>query len=240
LLSSVQSVSGFVLAGGQSSRMGHDKALMELAGKPLIEHAVAKLKRVCSDVAISSGNPLLSAYAPLVADLHPGYGPIGGIEAALLGTRHEWNLFIPVDVPFLPTLYLYAWLQVVQKARPEGMYAMIFAVNGQPQPTVALLHREIRPGISRAMEQGEHRLFRTFELATRELAEENGFTRATRSFGIFPYWSELNSSPEHPSEGPAWWSITEAQRRYNAHWFDILNTPDEFAEAERRVDALDT
>lgn len=218
--------------------MGRDKALIELAGKPLIEHAVIKLKRVCSHVAISSSNPLLSSYAPLVADVHPGCGPIGGIEAALRETPHDWNLFLPVDVPFLPTLHLYAWLQVAQMGYLAGMYAMIFAVGGVPQPTVAMLHRDMRPGISRAIEQGEHRLFRVFELASLELKAQRQST--ARHFGIVPYWSELRVDSEAPREGPAWWYPTDAQRRYNAHWFANLNTPEELAEAERHVDALDT
>ena len=75
-------VGAYVLAGGKSSRMGRDKALLELAGKPLVRHAVTKLRRVCEDVHILSGNMELAPYAPLVEDLHPGCGPIGGLEAA--------------------------------------------------------------------------------------------------------------------------------------------------------------
>jgi molybdenum cofactor guanylyltransferase len=72
-------ISGYVLAGGRSSRMGTDKSLLPLAGKSLIQHAVAKLLRVCADVHILGSNPALAAYAPLVPDIHPNCGPIGGI-----------------------------------------------------------------------------------------------------------------------------------------------------------------
>ena len=103
-------VGGYVLAGGRSSRMGRDKALLELAGKPLIEHAVTKLRRVCAEVHILAGaegeHAGLARYAPLVHDLHPGCGPISGIEAALTHTTHDWNLILAVDVPFLPTALL--------------------------------------------------------------------------------------------------------------------------------------
>jgi molybdopterin-guanine dinucleotide biosynthesis protein A len=92
---------GYVLAGGKSSRMGRDKSLLELAGKPLIAHAVAKLRRICTDVHILGGNPALDEFAPLVPDLHPGCGPLGGLEAALEHSSHDWNLFLPVDVPCL-------------------------------------------------------------------------------------------------------------------------------------------
>ncbi len=48
-------VGGYVLAGGKSSRMGRDKALLELAGSPLLGHAVTKLRRVCVDVRVLGG-----------------------------------------------------------------------------------------------------------------------------------------------------------------------------------------
>ena len=76
-------ISGYVLAGGRSSRMRTDKSLLLLAGKPLIQQAVTKLGRVCAEVHILSANPALAAYAPLIPDIHPGCGPIGGMEAAL-------------------------------------------------------------------------------------------------------------------------------------------------------------
>jgi len=235
----VRDFAGCVLAGGQSSRMGRDKALIELAGKPLIEHAVVKLKRVCRDVVISSSNPRLAAYAPLIADRHPGCGPIGGMEAALLQSAQEWNLFLPVDVPFLPTVYLYGWLRSMETMRLEGMRAMIFTVDGAPQPTVALVHRDIGPRLTRAIERGEYKLLPALESAAREVAEQSGFP-AARGLWKLPYWAEFKSGTKRPDEVTDWWCITEAQRQYSAHWFDNLNTPEEFAEAERHVDALDT
>ena len=235
----VRDFAGCVLAGGQSSRMGRDKALIELAGKPLIKHAVVKLKRVCSEVAISSSNPQLAAYAPLIADRHPGCGPIGGMEAALLQSAQEWNLFLPVDVPFLPTVYLHGWLRSMETMRLEGMRAMIFTVDGAPQPTVALVHRDVGPRLTQAIERGEYKLLPALESAAGEVAEWSGFP-ATKGLWKLPCWAEFKSSARMPAEIPEWWRITEAQRQYSAHWFDNLNTPEEFAEAERYMDVLDT
>ena len=79
----VLQVGGYVLAGGKSSRMGTDKALVELAGRPLIARAVEKLRQICAEVHILSSNPELEVHAPLIGDLHEDCGPIGGIEAAL-------------------------------------------------------------------------------------------------------------------------------------------------------------
>ena len=100
-----------MLAGGKSSRMGRDKALLELAGKPLVLHAVTKLRRVCSEVQILSSKAELERFAPLVRDMREGCGPLGGMEAGLGHSWHEWNLFMPVDMPFLPSAFLDNWVR---------------------------------------------------------------------------------------------------------------------------------
>src|SRR5260370_10252507 len=136
----------YVVEGGKNSRMGRDKALLELGGKPLALHAVTKLQRVCSDVHILSESRELAAYAPLVRDLHPGCGPIGGIEAALKHSRHEWNLFMPVDMPFFPSSFLSTWVaDNVAFSWMKCTRVALFTVFGTPQPLFCLLHRDVAP-----------------------------------------------------------------------------------------------
>ena len=83
----VRSMSGVVLAGGASRRMGRDKALMELDGEPLVARAVRLLSGVCSDVAVASGDGRRLDGAGLgvrqVADVVPDAGPVAGIAAGL-------------------------------------------------------------------------------------------------------------------------------------------------------------
>ena len=216
--------------------MGRDKAFLELAGKPLVLHAVVKLRRVCMEVSVLGEDPALDAYAPLVKDLHPGCGPMGGIEAALLHSRYDWNLLLPVDVPFLPTAYLSGW---VRHMSSEYARVMMFTVDGVPQPTVALVHREVRPFLTEALERGEYKLFPVFERACREISVRKGQLPGVGMWKI-PYWSGLTSRPGPQRKGEDWWYTTEAQERHSGSWFANLNTPEEFAEAERHLDALDT
>jgi molybdopterin-guanine dinucleotide biosynthesis protein A len=233
--------------------MGRDKALLELAGKPLILHAVVKLRRVCMDVNVLGSNPALEAYAPLVKDVHPGCGPLGGMEAALLHSRYDWNLFLPVDVPFLPTAYLSSWVMYAvhrndgvirilhQGFEMPGVHALVwmFRVEGVPQPTVALVHREVRPFLTEALERGEYKLFPVLEKACREISVGQGLLPGVGMVAI-PYWSQFTAKSGPHREGEDWWSTTEAQERHSRSWFANLNTPEEFAEAERHLDALDT
>jgi molybdopterin-guanine dinucleotide biosynthesis protein A len=114
----------------------------------------------------------------------------------------------------------------------------MFTVDGVAQPTLALLHREVRPFLTEALERGEYKLFPVLERACREISGGKG---------VFPdagMW-KMPYSPGYTSAGPQgigehWWYTTAAQERASGRWFANLNTPEDFAEAERHVDALDT
>jgi molybdenum cofactor guanylyltransferase len=233
-------IGGYVLAGGRSSRMGTDKALLELAGKPLIEHAVTKLCRVCASAHILSASAALAGYAPLVADLHPGCGPIGGIEAALAHSPYDWNLILPVDLPLLPTAFLDGWARSARAGAARGLRIDHFTVSGVAQPTLLMVHREAAPYIVRAVERGDFKLFAVLEAAGRELAARHGL-KLGRVFRSQP-WDERGGfgAALGRASGATRQTTTAAQQRSQPLWFANLNTPEDFAEAEAHADALDT
>jgi molybdopterin-guanine dinucleotide biosynthesis protein A len=226
-------ISGYVLAGGRSSRMGTDKALLELAGQPLIAHAVTKLRRICADVYILGSNPALAAYALLVPDLHPNCGPVGGIEAALAHSTCNWNLILAVDLPFLPSAVLYRWAMRTSAPSETNRVAM-FAADGRPQPAVCLLHRQVAPSIAAAVALEEFKLFPVLEAAANVLALQQG-QPLDRLLSNLLTPSDFATS--HPDGGP---SLTAAQLAAEHLWFANLNTPQDFAVAEAGTAALDT
>jgi molybdopterin-guanine dinucleotide biosynthesis protein A len=102
---------GVILAGGMSSRMGANKALVRLGGLPLVEHAARRLRPQVSALAISANDPLpaLPGFAcPVFPDLEGvRSGPLGGILAALANARlHQPSAShvatVPTDSPFFP------------------------------------------------------------------------------------------------------------------------------------------
>jgi molybdopterin-guanine dinucleotide biosynthesis protein A len=233
-------VGGYVLAGGRSSRMGTDKVLLQLGGKPLIEHAVNKLRRVCVDVHILSGNPVLAPFGPLIPDLHPGCGPIGGVEAALAHSRYEWNLFLPVDVPFLPTAFLDHWVRGIVNRRAMRTRVALFSVFGVPQPTLLLIHRDAAPHIVRAVADGEFKMFPMLQKVAHALALPDALPQEQVPY-MLPIDENLQFNGRQAFElGPAWQVLTNAQRAAQLLWFANLNTPEDFALAAARWDALDT
>ena len=104
-------VHGFVLAGGKSSRMGEDKALLRFCGRPMVEIAVEKLRGFCEEVTIAGNREDLAGFAPVVRESRTGVGPAAGVEAGLGAARQEWAMFLPVDVPLVPEELLRRWAQ---------------------------------------------------------------------------------------------------------------------------------
>ncbi len=225
-------VGGYVFAGGRSSRMGRDKATLELAGKPLLGHAVKKLRRLCMEVHVLSANPEFAAYGPIVPDIHPGCGPLGGMEAALRHSAFAWNLFMPVDMPFLPSAFLDDWVRRTLIHENRGARLSMFTVEGVPQPALVMVHREVTPFVTSAVERGEFKLYPVLEQTGRELAARLGVLPGI-TFCNLP-WDDL---PWNDRAGDDEAIFTEADQQGKHLWFANLNTPEEFAEAERHVAA---
>jgi molybdopterin-guanine dinucleotide biosynthesis protein A len=230
-------VGGYVLAGGKSSRMGRDKALLELAAKPLVLHAVTKLQRICAEVSILGGNSELEAYAPLVRDLYNGCGPMAGIEAALRSSKHDWNLILPVDVPFLPTFLLNDWLRSVLREPVQDVKLSILSVDNVPHPALLIIHRAIAPYLTASLERGDFKLLPALRSATADIAAR-GKLEVGKVFAEMQ-WDDLRTTNAVDKLGP-WYSRNETQRKDWSRWFANLNTPEEFADAEQHLDALDT
>jgi molybdopterin-guanine dinucleotide biosynthesis protein A len=84
-------LTGFVLAGGRSLRMGRDKAQIPWGSGTMLSSAVVQMKQVTSHVFIVGALETQNAPAPVLADTTPGLGPMGGIHAALTHSETEWN-----------------------------------------------------------------------------------------------------------------------------------------------------
>lgn len=157
-------MNGFVLAGGRSTRMGQDKALLHCAGRPLVEHAVRLLQMAGFVPHILGTRPDLTAYASVIPDLHSGCGPLAGIEAALTASSSDWNLFIAVDLPLLPPFFL---VYLATRTAITSASATIPTLAGRPQPLCAIYHRNLLPGITHAIKSGAYKVTDWIESAVR-------------------------------------------------------------------------
>jgi molybdopterin-guanine dinucleotide biosynthesis protein A len=158
------SAEGFVLAGGRSTRMGQDKALLSLAGRSLLDLALDKLRALPLAVAprIAAARSDLSAHAAVIGDLHPGCGPLSGIEAALAASAQPLNVFLPVDLPLLPSHFL---LWMLERAAITGALVTVPRFNGRPQPLCAVYHRDLLGHITASLRAGDHKVMRAVTAA---------------------------------------------------------------------------
>jgi molybdenum cofactor guanylyltransferase len=157
---------GFVLAGGRSSRMGRDKALLPFAGRPLIGHAVSILHEAGLSASIAGADlaarSALAAFAPVVDDPEPGLGPLAGICAALVASSARFAIFLPVDLPLLPpSLIVY----LLYHARITSSAVTLPSVNGFAQTFPVVLDRSTLPALQDELNSGRRGCFSAFRAA---------------------------------------------------------------------------
>ena len=139
--------SAVLLAGGQSRRMGQDKASLLLDGQPLWEHQLATLRALEPAELFVSGQPGRFGTAEVVSDLNPGQGPLGGLRTSLRRARKPWLVVLAIDLPLLPAEYLRRLLVQAQERklgvvprRPRGFepLAAVYARGTLPVAEAAL------------------------------------------------------------------------------------------------------
>lgn len=109
-----------VQAGGQSTRMGENKALKLFLGRPLIQRVVERLAPVADELLVTANQPADYAFLrlPLFPDLKPGRGPLGGLYTALVSAKNPVVAVVACDMPFAsaPLLVAAASLLVQEEA----------------------------------------------------------------------------------------------------------------------------
>ena len=98
----MNNLTGIILAGGRSSRMGNDKGFVKYAGKSMIEYSLEICRHLCDEILISTSNSRYAVYGyPLIEDEISGIGPLGGIYSALKQAGNNKTIVLPCDTPFL-------------------------------------------------------------------------------------------------------------------------------------------
>jgi molybdenum cofactor guanylyltransferase len=151
----VDGVAGFVLAGGRSTRMGRDKAFLELGGQTLLARALSLAGMVAEQVRIVGASECFLAHGRVVEDVFPGRGPLGGIHAALISSAAELNLMLAVDLPSVEPRFL-AYL--VNAARQTSALVTLPHAAGGWQPLCAVYRREFTTIAEQSLREGSNRI----------------------------------------------------------------------------------
>jgi molybdopterin-guanine dinucleotide biosynthesis protein A len=165
-------VVGLALAGGESRRMGRDKALLPWAGKDLLGHTLARLEAVASEVRIVSGPEARHAERGVPVDTDPGTGALAGVLAGLAAARGRAGLVLAVDLPLVPSTLLARLLE-----RADGVDAVVPMSPRGAEPLCALYGPACLEPIRRQLERGDLRMtafwpaVRVLRLEPAELAD---------------------------------------------------------------------
>lgn len=153
-------IAAFVLSGGKSSRMGSDKALLEVGGKPLIARAIELASKLSPDVAIVGDPRKLAGFGQVITDVYPERGPLGGIHAALLHSNADLNLIMAVDLPFLTVEFLEFLLQ---EARSSAATVTVASAGTYLHPLCAIYRKSFAGAAERALLEGRNKIDALFQ-----------------------------------------------------------------------------
>lgn len=179
--------SGFVLAGGRSSRMGTDKAFLDFDGRTLLARSLDLLCALTTEVRIVGPADKFAAYGSVIEDVYAGRGPLAGIHAALTASTTELNLILAVDLPLITESLLRFLIE--QSAASEAVVT-VPRVAGGYQPLCAVYRRAFAPIAQAALESGKNKIDALFTTATLRVLEESELDR----FAFHaPMFENLNS-----------------------------------------------
>ncbi|MFK9091618.1 molybdenum cofactor guanylyltransferase [Bacillus salipaludis] len=144
-----------ILAGGKSSRMGTNKALLKINEKTNIERIANTLKLLFDDIILVTNDSEQYEFLGLtmVADLYPGMGPLAGVHAGLLASDYDLNFIVACDMPFVSSELAEALVNSC------GHYdAVIPVINGKQHPLFAVFHKKAAEEVASSIEAGRLRM----------------------------------------------------------------------------------
>ena len=149
-------IAGFILAGGESSRMGRDKGLLELVGVLLILRTARLVETVAGPPAVIGNVEAYRSFGlRIIGDDWPGAGPLGGIATALRASDAPWSLVVACDLPYLTRDWL-DYLIARALASPADAVLPMNALGAEP--LCAIYHKRCEPAIRKALESGTRKV----------------------------------------------------------------------------------
>lgn len=180
------SLSIVIQAGGQSRRMGSNKALLRFRGQPLVAWVVSRLRPLAGELLVTTNQPEALAFLnlPLVPDLLPGKGALGGLYTALNAARFEQVAVVACDMPFVAPALISAEANLLTSGAWDAVVPS--SSEGVLEPLSAVYRRRAcLPAVKAALDSGEMRMVSWFpqvKLHILDAAETARFAPGPYSF----------------------------------------------------------
>jgi molybdopterin-guanine dinucleotide biosynthesis protein A len=204
----MQGLAAFVLAGGKSTRMGADKALLELGDRTLLARALEVAGTVAEQVAIVGDPQRFLSYGRVVEDVYPERGPLGGIQAALAGQGGELNLMLAVDLPFVEPRFL----QYLAAAAESAAIVTVPRTEDGWQPLCAIYRREFGAIAEAALRQGKNKIDALYAQVVTRVIDEKELRRMGFSTGMFRNLNTPQDFERAAKLEGAEWSLEQNER----------------------------
>ncbi|WP_075073569.1 molybdenum cofactor guanylyltransferase [Longilinea arvoryzae] len=151
-----------IQAGGESRRMGRNKALVSFLGRPLVQHVIERLRPLADEVLITTNQPagLESLSVPLVADVFPGQGALGGLYTAVWAAKYPVVAVVACDMPFASLDLLQFQIDVLVQQNQD----VVIPGSEEGWEPLHCVYRKptCLPQIKAALVQGQKRLISWF------------------------------------------------------------------------------
>lgn len=175
-------VSGIILAGGRSSRMGQDKMLLVFQNETLLARMVNRLRSVVDDIIIASNDTAKYGIEGVreVRDIFPGMGPMGGLHAGLIAAKYDNAFVIAGDMPYFSENVAEYLL-----SRKAGYDAVVPRLNGYWEPLCAVYSRSCIAPIEYCLLAGIRKVFRFYPAVKVLAVDEDKLNTAGLPANIF-------------------------------------------------------
>lgn len=193
-------ITGVVLAGGQSSRMGFNKAEAEMHGESMLIRMIEKLKEITPIIVVSSGS---ASYPNIpwmqIPDMYPQCGPMGGIYSVLKTSNTSLNLVVSCDIPLVSRSLLEYIVSAAVKS--NALITVPVDENGQLQMICAVYHKDVLPILKQQIDSHLFKMKNLLDLLTVE------YVRITKEHPLFDENAFMNvNSPINLEEARKLWS----------------------------------
>ncbi|MFM7177487.1 MAG: molybdenum cofactor guanylyltransferase, partial [Bacteroidota bacterium] len=155
----INSVQAFILAGGQSSRMGTDKALVPFRGMPMMQHSIRLLSDLFTSITIVSNHESHHQFGlDVIPDAFEKIGPLGGIIAGLRHSTTELNFFMACDMPMVTSPIIKSLLDIV-----NANGCITASYDGKSETLCTLYPKSALPLLEEMASKQQHRLYDVLE-----------------------------------------------------------------------------
>jgi len=163
-------ITGVIIAGGQSRRMGFDKKQIDFEGKSFLQRSIDLLTKITDEVVINS-NENIPTSLHIIKDESQNKGPLGGIYSVLKNIKNDLALVVPGDLPLLDEEVL----EFLLNNYDGKSKACVFEVNNHIEALVGLYHKNILPDMEQQLASGEYKLQILLEKVVAQKVSGNQF-----------------------------------------------------------------